>query len=231
MKELLLFLYFLSLLVSIEGQIRKYPSGNELVKRISDGTVRFLEWRAGANPSDEMRGLTSLFGWGALALSAVFVLARYISPLLFPEKLSFIAFGALGLWSFFTLFRDYKKDWKRLILLASIGVMWPWLLPWLGHPLPEELLTLLKLVFGHFGLPTTDTAISITLSVMGLLSVVLMELFAISIPLATFFSLWVSVKVSSIFIRNKPVWLYHIALVYFVGATMFYLVKSELSQT
>jgi hypothetical protein len=230
MKELLLFLYFLSILVSIEGQIQRFPSGETLVNRIADGTIRFLQWRAGANPLDEIRGLTSLFGWTAFALSAVFVLARYVSPQFFPEKLAFIAFWTLGLWSLFALFRDYKKDWQRPVMFASVAITWPWILPPLGYPFPEGLLPAFKLVLGHLGLPTTDTAISVTLSIMGLLSAVLMELFALSIPITFFFLLWVSVKVSSTFLRNKPVWLYHGALTYYVVATMYYLAKSEFAQ-
>jgi hypothetical protein len=228
MKIFFLFLYFVSLLVSIEGQIRKYPAGEALVQKIANGTVKFLQWRAASAPIDEMRGLTTVFGWAAFALAVAFSIVRYIAPDTFPRTLSLVAFGAIALWSIFAVFRDYKKDWGRVALMAAVGIAWPWVLPSVGTLPLESLVAPFQLLFARTGYEISDTLVLVMLSGLGLLAVVIMEATALAFPIATYFMLWTSVKLSTRFLKKKPIFLYHLALLYFVVATMYYLVKSEL---
>lgn len=228
MKIFFLFLYFVSLLVSIEGQIRKYPSGEALVQKIANGTVKFLNWRAAAAPIDEMRGLTTLFGWAAFALVMAFAIVRYIAPHTFPNTLSLMAFGSIALWSIFAVFRDYKKDWGRVAFMAVAGISFPWVLQLMGTSPLRAVVEPFHLLFSRAGYEVSDTLVLIMLSGLGLLSVVIMEVTALALPIATYLMLWISVKLSTRFLKEKPIWLYHLALLYFVVATMYYLVKSEL---
>lgn len=230
MKIFFLFLYFVSLLVSIEGQIRKYPAGEALVQKIANGTVKFLNWRAVAAPVDEIRGLTTLFGWAAFALVMAFAIVRYIAPHTFPATLSLLAFGAIALWSIFAVFRDYKKDWGRVALMAVAGISWPWALQLMGTLRLRTVVGPFQLLFSRIGYEVSDTLVLFMLSGFGLLGVVIIEVTALALPIATYLMLWTSVKLSTRFLKQKPIWIYHLFLMYFVVATMYYLVKSELGQ-
>jgi hypothetical protein len=229
MKSFALILYAISVLVSIEGQIRKYPSGSALIEGIADGTIKFMSWRASADVRESLLGLSRFFGWSVAALFGGFVLLHRVLPPSAIVALSVATFGAFYVWLSFRWFFDFKKQVAELAPFGLFIVVSPWFLVALSEisPTQFDFFAAYKDVFLALGIQPPTQYLSATILSGILLVGFLVCLLAsaalfLSLPTIIFFALWGLSKLCGHWLRHKPTWLYHTFLAYYVVVTMYF---------
>jgi hypothetical protein len=126
MHNILLFLYFIGFLVSLEGNIRSVPEGRMLLEKISSGTISFVSWRAKSDVRKELAGIKYFFGWTFLALIlSLFLMSKEFSPrMLF--SVSGLVISTFIVWYSFSAFLDIKKQIKSWSTPIGIITVVPW---------------------------------------------------------------------------------------------------------
>jgi hypothetical protein len=221
--------YLVGLLISVEGAIRKYPEGQRLIGELSNGTLTFMAWRARADARREMRGLSAFFGWTAFAFGAAFFFAAPFTAEGLQLNLSLAAVAMCGIWLCFQWFLDPRRQLREFLPVAVVAVLFPWL-PAMGVPFDPLSAVREELVRAGWT-AFTPNIFAIAVSIVGLIGCTLVVLLSYllfrAVAWAIFFLLKLSTFLSRRWLTRSPRWLYYVFLGYFVIATMYYLLKSE----
>jgi len=238
MDYLFYFLYFLSLIVSVEGGIRKYQAGRVFLDRIQSGTVSILEWRASSNTKEEMKGLSSFFGWTTVAFISIFAVFSNQLDLFSRAKFSLIILWLIIFWLSFFAYNNLprvSKEFISILLSLSLSPFLIYLIPE-SHSLHETPLGLFNTAFSLFGIgPYEGFQLAVASSVYLFISIIVLfggSFFAILlIPSTVSILLGSTAKVSASFLKRKPVFLYYLAMAFYVLSTMYFVIESRLLKT
>ena len=232
MNYLLVILYFISLLISIQGGLEKVPAGHEFVRKVSSGTIKFLGWRASANIREELSGIKNLFGWTAIALFLSFFIFGEDLQKNITSNVLRLSLLCLVIWYSFSSFLDVKKKIAEWSTPVALMVSMPWFYAFIlkvggGDP---GFFSFFSPAFELFNISLNSVyqqalIISLLLFVVALIYFAVTMLILLIVPAVIYALLKLTTLISRRWGAEIPRWLYSFFLVYYVIVTMYFFSK------
>ncbi|MHA6478024.1 hypothetical protein ACX1DW_11150 [Stutzerimonas sp. KH-1] len=229
-KLIVVFIYIISFILSLEDSIAKSPQGRILLEGIKNGSIKLFQWLASVDARESLRGLSRFTGW---TISALF-LGIWIFGKKLPNEISgslAIAFFAmLFFWTSIKWFLNFKQQLSELRVPFYIIITLPWLMLLLqknglmDHEQSPHLALvplLVELGFTNHTDYFSTALLSGILAIGSLLFFCVGIIFFLIVPAAIFLLLVGSSKVSNHFSVGMPIWLRHALLVYYFFVTTY----------
>jgi|GEM_PF-6832151 len=228
MKTLAFIIYIISILPTIEGNIRKFPEGNTLLDEFGSGVVKILAWRARANIRQELKGLYRFLGIFLIIVFSTLAISGKSVSMFSNSWILWAIILLIMIWQSFNWVYEFKRQLKEWIMFGLFIVVVPWVVIYVPQLLPvrTQLHAAFFPVLNLFGVSQINPFIAASVASLFLLfgvifTFLIYSAFYFAIVYFVYFVFWIISQLSHNWLANQPRWIYHFMTVYFYIGTVY----------